>query len=55
MGIKIIGLTGIDGGKMNGLCSELIKVPAETPDRIQELHIAVGQIICDLVEKKFFS
>ena len=55
MGLKIIGLTGIDGGKMNGLCSELIKVPAETPDRIQELHIAVGQIICDLVEKKFFS
>ena len=29
----------------------LIKVPASMPDRIQEMHIAIGQIICDIVEE----
>ena len=31
---------------MEGICDILIKVPASRPDRIQEMHIAVGQIIC---------
>lgn len=52
--IKTIGLTGSSGGKLLNLCDILIKVPAERPDRIQEMHIAVGQIICEIVENYFF-
>ena len=48
--INVIGLTGKDGGKMNGVCDVLIKVPSIRPDRIQEMHIAMGQILCDIVE-----
>ena len=43
--MKVIGITGKDGGEMNDICDILVKVPAESPDRIQEMHIAVGQII----------
>ena len=49
--IKTIGITGCDGGNMSNICDILIKVPASMPDRIQEMHIAIGQIICDIVEE----
>ena len=48
--IKTIGITGESGGDMNRLCDILIKVPASRPDRIQEMHIAVGQILCEIIE-----
>ena len=35
---------------MNDLCDVLIKVPAERPDRIQEMHIAVGHMLCEIIE-----
>ncbi len=54
LGIAIIGLTGESGGKMSDLCDIIIKVPANRPDRIQEMHIAVGQIICEVIENNFF-
>tara|TARA_B100002019_G_C21265767_1_gene599345 strand:+ start:42 stop:608 length:567 start_codon:yes stop_codon:yes gene_type:complete len=50
-----IGVTGKDGGEMKNLCDEIIQVPANSPDRIQEMHIAIGQIICEIVENYFFS
>ena len=49
--IKTIGVTGSDGGDLSNICDILIKVPASMTDRIQEMHIAVGQIICDIVEE----
>ena len=52
--IKIIGVTGGHGADMNNICDVLIKVPADRPDRIQEMHIAVGQIICEIIESYFF-
>ena len=52
--IKIIGITGETGGKMKDICDILINVPAGQPDRIQEMHIAVGQIICEIIENNFF-
>lgn len=55
MNIKIIGVTGYDGGLMNGICDALIKVPSARPDRIQEMHIAIGQILCENVENHFFG
>tara|TARA_B100000575_G_C23003774_1_gene578336 strand:+ start:102 stop:734 length:633 start_codon:yes stop_codon:yes gene_type:complete len=53
--IKTIGITGSDGGDMNDKCDMLIKVPASRTDRIQEMHIAVGQILCEIIEKNFFK
>tara|TARA_A100001388_G_C28757132_1_gene495598 strand:+ start:1440 stop:1997 length:558 start_codon:yes stop_codon:yes gene_type:complete len=50
MNIKVIGLTGADGGDMLKFCDVLIQVPAKSADRIQEMHIAVGHIICETIE-----
>ena len=46
-----IGLTGQAGGMMHELCDLCIRVPAERSDRIQEMHIATGHMICELVEQ----
>ena len=50
-----VGLTGENGGKMNGLCKYLIKAPSNDTPRIQESHILIGHIICEIVEKSIFS
>ena len=55
MKVKTIGITGETGGELSNICDITIKVPATRPDRIQEMHIAIGQIICEIVEKKFFQ
>ena len=52
LGIKTVGVTGEDKSDMDNLCDIIIKVPAKRPDRIQEMHIAIGQIICELVENE---
>ena len=51
----VIGVTGDKGNDMEGQCDILINVPANRPDRIQEMHIAVGQILCELVENSLFA
>jgi D-sedoheptulose 7-phosphate isomerase len=53
-GLLTIGLTGESGGKMAGLCDLSIKVPSKDTPRIQEAHITIGHIICELVEAKIF-
>ena len=53
--VQVIGITGEEGGEFNDKCDVLIKVPSDRPDRIQEMHIAVGQIICEEVENYFFN
>jgi D-sedoheptulose 7-phosphate isomerase len=50
MGLKTLGLSGRDGGKMNGLCDLNIVVPADVTARIQEMHILIGHIICQAVD-----
>jgi D-sedoheptulose 7-phosphate isomerase len=45
-----VGMTGPDGGKMNGLCDHMIRIPAPNTARIQEMHIMVGHILCELIE-----
>jgi D-sedoheptulose 7-phosphate isomerase len=54
-GIHVIGLTGSKVGKMDELCDVCLKVPATRTDRIQEMHIAVGHIMCGLVEESLFG
>jgi D-sedoheptulose 7-phosphate isomerase len=53
-GIITIGLTGEDGGRLAPLSDFLIKVPSSDTPRIQESHILIGHIICELVEKSIF-
>ena len=55
MGITTISLTGATGGKMRELSDLLINVPSTDTPRIQESHIMVGHIICELVEASFFG
>jgi len=50
-----IGFTGETGGKMKSLCDHLINIPSTDTPRIQEIHIMVGHIICQLVEEKYFK
>lgn len=51
----VVGLTGKSGGKMKKLCKYLINVPSEETPRIQEAHITIGHIICEIVEKELFN
>ena len=55
MGVITIGMTGAGGGKMKALSKYLIEVPSNTTPRIQESHILLGHIICELVEKNIFG
>lgn len=48
--MKVIGLTGADGGKLKDLCDLCLCVPSTSTPRIQEMHILIGHIICELVE-----
>jgi D-sedoheptulose 7-phosphate isomerase len=54
-GIITVGLTGADGGKMKGLSNYLLNVPSTDTPRIQESHILLGHIICQLVEANLFG
>lgn len=52
--ISTIGLTGYSGGKMKEVSDILFNVPSNDTPRIQESHILIGHIICQLVEAKLF-
>lgn len=52
--LTTIGFTGVNGGKMNDICDIMIKIPSDDTPRIQEAHILVGHIICQLIEEEMF-
>lgn len=54
-GVLVIALTGSTGGKMKEFADILLNVPSNDTPRIQESHILLGHIICELVEKKIFN
>jgi D-sedoheptulose 7-phosphate isomerase len=54
MGIATIAFTGSHGGKLKTLSDILFNVPSNDTPRIQESHILIGHIICQLVEAKIF-
>lgn len=53
IGCVTIALTGHDGGQMKDCADHLLVVPSTETPRIQELHIVVGHILCDLVDRHF--
>jgi len=54
IGLKTIGFTGNNGGKMASICDYIIKIPSDDTPRIQEAHILIGHIICQLIEEELF-
>lgn len=54
-GLKVIGLTGRDGGKLAGISDVSIIVPEQDTYKIQELHLPVYHTLCMMLEDYFFS
>ena len=54
IGITTIAFTGESGGAIKSNSSILLNVPSTTTPRIQECHILIGHIICELVEERMF-
>lgn len=54
-GVKVIGLTGRNGGRLKDIADLSIIVPSDNTQRIQEAHITIGHIICHLVERELFG
>jgi D-sedoheptulose 7-phosphate isomerase len=54
-GLTTIGFTGEKGGKMNEFSDILFCVPSNNTPRIQEVHITIGHIICELTEQQLFG
>jgi D-sedoheptulose 7-phosphate isomerase len=53
-GLKSIALTGATGGALNKIC-DCIKVPSTEVPRIQECHILIGHLLCQIAEEKIFK
>lgn len=54
-GITTVALVGRDGGMMAKMADMAIVVPSESTPRIQESHILIGHILCDIIEKEIFA
>ena len=52
LGAYRVGLTGLSGGRLRACCELWIGVPSESTARIQEAHVLIGHILCDLVERR---
>jgi D-sedoheptulose 7-phosphate isomerase len=53
--LTTVAFTGLSGGKMKALSNFLLNIPSNDTPRIQECHITVGHIICQLVEENLFT
>lgn len=53
--IITVGLTGISGGRLAAVSDHIIRVPSDDTPRIQESHILIGHIICELIESSLFK
>jgi len=51
IGAKTIALTGSGGGQLGALCDRRVIVPSDDTQRIQECHIMIGHIVCELIEE----
>jgi D-sedoheptulose 7-phosphate isomerase len=53
--IKVVGLTGISGGKMKDMCDLCMMIPSTSVPRIQECHLIIEHIICAVIEDSLFG
>ena len=54
VGMITVGLSGKKLSKMDSICDIMIKVPSDNTARIQESHIMIGHIVCELIEEHLF-
>jgi D-sedoheptulose 7-phosphate isomerase len=54
-GVYVVGLTGRDGGALRALCDDALVVPSQATERIQEGHITLIHLLCELVELTLFG
>jgi len=54
IGLKVVALTGATGGALEELC-DCIKIPSTNVPRIQECHIMIGHLLCQIVEEGLFK
>jgi len=55
IGMTTIAMTGAGGGRLRNLVHHWVAVPSDDTARIQECHIAVGHVLCELVENELFG
>ena len=55
MAMMVVGFTGSSGGSLANETDLIIRIPSDDTPRIQEMHIILGHIICQLVEEKLFG
>jgi len=55
IGCRTVGFSGKGGGKMNDVCDLNIIVPSDDTARIQEMHILIGHILCQLIDNEYRS
>jgi D-sedoheptulose 7-phosphate isomerase len=55
MGIKTVGLSGRDGGELAKAVDVAIVVDAQVTPRIQEVHITIGHVLCEMVDRMLFQ
>ena len=55
IGAVTVGLTNEKGGKLKGLVDFCLRVPSTDTQRVQECHMAVGHILCDIIESAMFG
>ncbi|MFM1745758.1 MAG: hypothetical protein RLZZ630_1695 [Bacteroidota bacterium] len=53
-GMITIGMTGEKGGKLNACSDIILRVPSQDTPRIQECHILIGHILCQMIEEEIF-
>lgn len=54
-GILTIAFTGSKGGELLNIADFIVKVPSDDTPRVQEMHMLLGHIICELIESKLFA
>ena len=55
MGITTVALVGEKRGKMYDIADYALSVPSDESAHIQEMHIAIGHLLCDLIERNFYG
>ena len=55
LGIKVVGLTGVDGGELAKVADVAVKAPENETYMIQELHLPIYHCWCLMLEDKFFG
>lgn len=53
-GLKTVGLTGQSGGETAAVADTLVAIPSGDTQRVQEAHITIGHIVCEIVERSLY-